>query len=399
MSLVRAAALLALLTASSVAPAQSFTDWMLVDGSGLQRFSNGVVTTIGFPQADGLAMMDADNRHYIGYGFAAGLMRFDPNTQVITTLTTVAPTQIGVDQNGDYLLARQNRIDVLGRASLQLTTLAQSTLIGTPYGMTTDIDTGDVVIESWNGRLTLTRVSNGVVTSIYQQISTSIQTGGSVVQDASDGSFLAVHYLFSRTTRRVDLLKVQGGTLVSSLQASTGAMGGLVALDRVAEGKAVVPAGPGLEQIDLGPFAVTSQIPMTSGFLNALFPDRHRNLASVRTANRQWQLAMSFPGEAGRGYALAVGVSGVRGGVPLADGRVIQLALDPIAIASLSGALAPLVQNNVGTLGATGTAVATLDLSPLPPALSLRVWAIAVTIDPNAPVPIATIADPIGIDA
>jgi hypothetical protein len=115
----------------------------------------------------------------------------------------------------------------------------------------------------------------------------------------------------------------------------------------------------------------------------------------LKVAPNGRQIRLSFPGHAGKSYVSAVGISGIRPGIPLGDGRVINLALDSIAIASLQGALDPFLPNRVGILNASGEGVTALDVNLLGNAIQgLSVVFQTVVLDPNAPKGIAVVAEP-----
>jgi len=107
------------------------------------------------------------------------------------------------------------------------------------------------------------------------------------------------------------------------------------------------------------------------------------------------RVLLNFPGMAGKSYVSAVNISGIRPGIPLGDGRILNLVLDDIAIASLNGYLDFLVQNRVGSLDSQGSGVVGLNFNLLGPALKgLPVWFHVVVLDSSAPVGIAVVAEP-----
>ena len=123
--------------------------------------------------------------------------------------------------------------------------------------------------------------------------------------------------------------------------------------------------------------------------------DRSRNLASeLVQAPDHWNLRLSFPGSAGHAYVVAFSFTGYTPGLPLPDGRVIPLVLDTLALLTAQGAIYPFLTGNVGVLNASGTAVAVLNLNGLP-VQGIRLWAVALTIDPAAPLGIGQISAPI----
>ncbi len=119
-----------------------------------------------------------------------------------------------------------------------------------------------------------------------------------------------------------------------------------------------------------------------------------RNIASHRAGQLRWQFELSFPGEGGGIYALALSLTGFTPGIPLGN-RTIPLVPDAVFFASLNGSLAPILQDNVGVLDAQGRATVTLDLSVfggVDP--NARVWVAAATIDGAAPFGLRTISKP-----
>ena len=107
------------------------------------------------------------------------------------------------------------------------------------------------------------------------------------------------------------------------------------------------------------------------------------------------RIYLSFPGHGGKSYVCAIGVSGIRPGIPLGDGRVINLLLDTIVIASVQGALDAFIPNRVGILDAVGQATTGLDVNLLGTAVQgLPVVFQVLVLDPAAHGGIAVIAEP-----
>jgi hypothetical protein len=106
---------------------------------------------------------------------------------------------------------------------------------------------------------------------------------------------------------------------------------------------------------------------------------------------------MRFPsGYSWTPYALALSLSGVRPGVLLPDGRRLPLNVDALTHAVLFGGLGHFLSfASVGRLGPLGLAFTYLDVSRLPGVSGIRVWAVAVALDPAAPLGLGTISDPI----
>jgi len=94
---------------------------------------------------------------------------------------------------------------------------------------------------------------------------------------------------------------------------------------------------------------------------------------------------------------VGLSLSDVRPGVPLPDGRRILLNVDNLTALSLSGRLGPLFAGNVGKLTPSARAMAVLDVSSLPVLKGLPIWLLAATLNPQAPLGIQTISDPLRI--
>ena len=103
---------------------------------------------------------------------------------------------------------------------------------------------------------------------------------------------------------------------------------------------------------------------------------------------------VDFPGDAGRPYVVAFSQSGFSPGVPLPDGRTIPLNLDGLTLLTANVALPPFLTGNTGVLDGLGRATVRFNLNSLP-VTGLRLWAAAVTVDPNAPLGISQISAPL----
>jgi hypothetical protein len=106
-------------------------------------------------------------------------------------------------------------------------------------------------------------------------------------------------------------------------------------------------------------------------------------------------LKLDFPGEGGRPYVVAFGMSGTRPGVPLVDGRTIPLNVDGLTHASVHGGLGSVLAGTVGWLDAQGRASVVVDTNALGQALKgLRVWAVALLLDTLSPAGFSHILGP-----
>jgi len=107
------------------------------------------------------------------------------------------------------------------------------------------------------------------------------------------------------------------------------------------------------------------------------------------------QILLNFPHHGLKSYVAAIGISGIRPGLPLGDGRLIHLVPDAIAIASLQGAFDLFIPKRVGVLDAKGRAVSGLNLNLLGKAVQgLSVVFQVIVLDPKAPAGVAVVAEP-----
>lgn len=119
---------------------------------------------------------------------------------------------------------------------------------------------------------------------------------------------------------------------------------------------------------------------------------RGRHTQTVLTGQRRWQLRLSAPMYAGMRYVAVAGVSGVRPGVKLPDGRCIRLNLDPILQGTLNNWIPSIWNSGPGVLDAQGEAQGTINLSTLGN-LNMPLWIAWVVLHPSAPGGVAYIPD------
>jgi hypothetical protein len=119
---------------------------------------------------------------------------------------------------------------------------------------------------------------------------------------------------------------------------------------------------------------------------------RGRHTQTVRTANRRWKIRLSVPSFPGRSYAIAAGLSGVRPGVGLPDGRRLNLNLDSLVTLTLHDRLPGLWFGGPGLLDSNGEASGFLDMSKIG-TLGIPLWIAWVILDPKAPLGIAYMPD------
>jgi len=107
-------------------------------------------------------------------------------------------------------------------------------------------------------------------------------------------------------------------------------------------------------------------------------------------------LRVSFPGEGGRSYVVALSATGTRPGPALPDGRVIPLIVDGLVSQCLNGGIPGILENTAGVLNATGEARVKVHVNPFGAALKgVKLWAAALVLDANAPSGVAAVVGPL----
>ena len=152
----------------------------------------------------------------------------------------------------------------------------------------------------------------------------------------------------------------------------------------------------GLYVFDLNTNAIATLASLSGVTVQKVFPSRE--VSTLRRAAGTWEIALHFAGEAGNGYAVGLSLSGIRPGVSLPGGRRVPLNVDNLTSLSVNGQLGPLFAGAVGALNSFDRGMAVLDVSSLPVLKGIPVWAVALTLNPQAPLGIQTISDPIRIE-
>jgi hypothetical protein len=362
--------------------------------------------SLGAGACDG-CVMDPENRHLLVTTQDGRIVRVDPRAgAVVGTLAggLVGALDIAVDHHGDCFVTGPSclwRVTPAGTVTTVLTGLGRA-----DGGMDVDTDTGDLVVQTRGGPNTLIRVDRRGATW------TTLGTGGDprygIAQDVLTGDV----YIGSCCGDFVvseNIYVLRRGAAVASLW-----LKGVVdpagvyslkvdragaALRRLIVGalfQSSLPGrGGGFYAVDLDTRAVTS----LSGHLPSLHESEilfRRNVFSRALAPGRWELGVHVPEDAGRLFLLAAGVSGVRPGLALPDGRTVALVTDVVTLTGLFFGLRPFVGETLGKLDASGRAATTLDLRTLGPAANgALLWFVVLTLDPAAPAGIATVTDPL----
>jgi len=395
--------------------------------------------------------MDADNRRVIlSVGgttststvyqkmIQSGIYRLDPATYQITTLLAHTaqyyyPRRVLVNQDADYVFINQERrlvgtswqthyqvlkVTPTGAVSTILTTQQAFGASGNFYGMSTNIETGNYLL------------------NVYY--SSTLYYG--VLDLADDGSFTTFaggpspnygwYGYYDNMYQNFDTAAIEGQYNGLLYQLKKGALRRTTLWNlgypgsfyprycskfdlQSAPRKRVVADGydyqwrnnayyyaPSVFQVDVTPpYNVTAincdpnmSLPSQSNYPYAFDFYRGRHVQSASAGYRKWQLRISCPNHPGKAYAIALSARGYRPPIPLPDGRKIYLVPDHLTPLSISNRLMPFFNPGPGVLDGQGTALATIDTSLLGK-LNTPLWIAVAILDPAAPFGLAYLPD------
>jgi len=371
------------------------------DGSKVSSLSLGSVANYG-------CVMDGLNRLLLVVRASGEVVKVDPKSVAVVGILAsglVGAFDIAIDHHGDHFINSDStlwKVDPTGATSTILTGLP-----GAGGGTTIDIDTGELIIQSTSGKnvdptLLVSRDGSSVTTlgiganarfGIAQHI-----PSGDIFIGSCCGDFVQSENLYflpaGSHLATVWLASPSPPVGVYSLKADRSS----AATQQLLLG-AFRPSLPsrgygGLYTIDLATRAVSRLTTIRSSLYEVELLYR-RNLFGIRTGAGTWDIGLAVPEDAGRGYWMIMGASGVRPGLVLPDGRKVNLVMDGLAFLGLTVGYGAYLKGTLGVLDAKGRATAQLDLTPFLPALNgLRLHFMAVTIDPLAPLGLKTITDP-----
>jgi hypothetical protein len=414
--------LLGSLALAATAPAQPHaTGWIFGGvptgtGPALGHLSpSGAMTTLiaqsalpASTQVEGGAMNAGNRQHLVAVTSKVvhqSVLVVDLTGRILRTLqvSPQPPSQGGyvvdaiADQNGDYIVleapggAAAMALYKFDRTFTLMTLFAGSPL-RIPISVTIDVDTGDFIVLDV-GRLYRIPPGGSSITTVGQF---RVPVLGQVTQDLASGDFFAGSNLATEPGA-VIVRMTRTGTASTFLAFGFGSCTA-VAADRASAPRPQLAFGvPGTQAgvyfVDVGTQAVTTLTRAAGIRFSQLWADRGRNLSTSSPATDRWAFHVDFPGEAGLAYALGLSLSGVRPGVKLPDGRRIPIQVDILTLLSVNGQLGALLSGHTGVLDPSGAAQAVLNSAPA--LRGLRIWAVAVTLDPAAPLGLRTISDPV----
>jgi len=386
--------------------------------------------------------MDVDNRNVlVGVegtnsintlyaGIKSGLFRFDPTTKAFATINSyTGPSTLGfysfydtvIDHNGDYISgayaydpasSKNNGYFVwkIDRSGTQ-TTLLSTPMLGRSadfrHKLIRNIDTGRVLVvdsyiftpRSFNYQVLEIDTDTGTITTWNSGQQYGWGNGYSMPQNHRNGLIEGV------LDKYVYQLKPGAGSR-TTLATINGLPYGIFGAGRfdlqtasrprqVYTGFGVSPSQPQtyLYYIDASTWTVTSfAVSSLRTVSYAIDFYQGRSTQSVKVGPRKWDIHLSDPAHPGRAYVVAASMTGVRPGVPLPDGRRINLFVDPVTMATANNLIRPYWDSGPGVLNALGGAKATLDLSGFDP-VRAPLWVTWLVLDPNSPTGIAVVHD------
>jgi len=396
------AALTMLFTLASLAAAQNHDDKYITGGSVLYKVDGtlGTATTIFDNTGTAYDMaMDIDNKSlWFGQsGSPGGLFKVDLTTLAITTMildsmALSSPRDMVLNQDGDLVFT--STTDIYKYSGGKITTIATAPATATNWygGMEIDIDTGRYVLQAKNSPYALIAIDDAGTIA-------TLGTGGnprySITQDIRTGDW------YQGSFSSLYLLKQGTSSFVQVTLSGASAYYYALACDRAsaANPRIVSLHNNGattsrLNYTDLTSYVVTLTT-LNFGIYNyetEFF--RGNDLCTAKTGTGKWSINLSLPNEAGKNYVMAMSLTGVRPGIPLPDGRRINLALDGLTILTIQNLIPTIFNPGPGALSATGQAAGWLDVNGLPPLSGVRVWVEALVVGPGS---IGTIVDPVGI--
>jgi len=372
--------------------------------------------------------MAEDNRDYRVTGddgppnYRGVLLNVTP-AGIVTTIHCGAPLNLPWHMirtcDGDWFVI--NSPDFTGTTVLRLTGTSLSTLTKLSatwaFGVTENPENDALIVRAGTtlgsyvtGYFHLD-LRTGAIASILIRpptVPTPVQEGSK--RPAYDPPTGDLHDMTVDTSRNSHLVRLHPSTGLTTLSSLIGRL----AADLVAVGGRtrgydfhafVTPSWPPPGPIEIiqfrkdGTIAGKSIVPMSTPRYNpgkGILRKGSRHLCwYMNQAPNGRKLQLSFPGEAGRAYAVGFSVSGIRPGIPLPDGRVVSIVPDALTAASLTGGIPGVLDRTVGTLDARGKATVNVDTNRFGSALkSLRLWAAAVVLDPQAPSGVAQVVGP-----
>jgi hypothetical protein len=373
-------------------------DWIVTAFSGaggsLEYGSPGGTTLTSIlltsPVASGqnLAAMDRNNVDILsslipdrGMGWLPSpILMVSPAGTAATLATSLQPPNAAdLDQDGSVILAGGYSSGTptlytllrLDRTSGLLTTLTSFST--TPNGMTIDQDNGDYLVVLFSPG-NLLRVNRGNLT--ITTIAANLGSLSGVEFEPRTGTYIVARF-------NLGVLRVTPGGVVTTIASPVGSNNAAKVDDETGE-ILVVNSASTLTHLTAGGTVIQSRNYGGSRNFSGVELYASRKVAGSGTLSggSVYTVSFSFPRSGGQNYVAAMSLS-QRPGIPLPDGRIINLAIDPLFVLSLGG-IPGITTGFAGVLDGAGGASGTIALPAGFPA-GLRVFISAVAVNPSLP--------------
>ena len=348
--------------------------------------------------------MDTDNRTLVALDslqVPTAVVRIDPvAAAILGTVHAGAPftreqSYIDIDDDGDYLVADGSSSIGNHLFKVNRVTGAVSTVLTDPLGyfwaFCEDKSTGNYLIGDVGSRMAiLTFDRNTLVVTSITAVTVSITA---MMRDPHRLTVYCAGARFLTFNPRTFATSTFGPSLgrtaanAGGIDRAPAANGGLI-YGGLTNGDLI--------QLDRQGNVLGTVASAGRSCLSFIF-DKSRNLGpELINAPNDRNIRVSFPGDANKPYTLALGLSGYQPGVNFPGGRVVPLNTDSLTALTLNGLIPQLLSNNIGVLDGNGEAVVRFNLNALGGQVkNVRVWAAAVTLDPQAPSGISQISAPL----
>jgi len=367
--------------------------------------------------AGGFLDLDNETAAVVAGFFTAQLIGVSPSGTVRWLTPLPGMCVPALDQSGDLVTAQRDasfitRLDRLGRSGVVAATIASYGPLAAdvlPEWVSVDLDTGDYLVRnsSYSGPGILRVTTSGQVSSVagLENLLYGFGLVGAMEPDYRTGAYLGAGYaggswqtngwkrFFLQPAYHENLLfNVRLGPILAgiTLFGSTRVFG---VLPYVPNGW---PAGvaelPALGGSTMSLYRLNPPPALFNGIAGSPIVVGHRKLAGLGPAapGSEYNLLLSFPGEAGSAYVLGASL-GLRPGLSLPGGAYVPLNPDPLLVWSLSDPQT--FAGFTGTLDPAGRALARWRIPATPGLRGLRAFFCAVTLGPG----VRTVSDPIGV--
>lgn len=279
-----------------------------------------------------------------------------------------------VGANGDLLLVDGNGVGV---------TTIRTGFTGL-QGVVQDLATGGYGACDLSTSTFYIVASDGTLLATYGQ---GVISGFSLTQDHRDGAFILGN------GARGTVFSIQQNGQLTTISSSAG-NANAIAFDRWSGTGEIAVGTSTVYKMDIQGTVFTAYTGVPSTNAGMCF-ENDRNLVAIRTAApNQYQISIDVPTQPGRGYVLAMSISGFTPALPVGN-RAVPLVFDDVFKLTAQG-IFPWMTNNIGILSPSGRAVATLDLNFFGNALAgAPIWLAAITLDGASPFGIGVITKPI----